>query len=85
MKKRWIVSYQKENQTLEKVVEVENMSEAITHLRFEKNAHSASFTSAKNPELARNITISKKMAMAAFLSGGEYKLPEGCKFGVEWI
>ena len=85
MKKRWIVSYINENKTLSRAEEVKDENEAITILRFDKNAHSASFTSARNIEMAKKITISKKMAQAAYLSAGNYRLPENCKFGKEWI
>lgn len=85
MKKRWIVTYIKPDKSCEKVEEVKNMTEAITTLKYVENAYCASFTAAKNPELTKKITISKKMAMAAYLCGGEYKLPVNCVFGPEWV
>lgn len=80
MKKRWVVFYKDGSHE-----DVENMSEAITCLRFNVNCLNASFTTAvKN--FSVKIHINKKMAVeAAYLCEGEYRLPKNCKFGREWL
>ena len=83
MKKRWIVCYSDYSEK-----EVKNQSEAITELRFVKNALTASFTTAKLNSKKGNIPIhiNKRMALeSAFICAGEYRLPENVKYGREWF
>ena len=85
MKKRWVVFFVDESGKLEKTLEVESLSQAISYLKIIKNAHHASYTAAKNLNYDTKITISRKMAQkAAYLSEGEFKLPKNCKYGPEW-
>lgn len=79
MKKRWLVFDENGNHE-----ECKNKSEAITFLRFHKDYKYASFTTATK-NFSVPIHINKKMAMKAILIEGEYTLPDGMKYGREWI